>query len=65
MAIVGSKRIESANLAFTSGSSATANLTGLCRRLLLATDADVYINFDADADDTCFVLAKQLPSVHG
>jgi len=57
MAIVGTKRIESAQLSFTTGSSVTANLTGLCRRVLLATDADVYINFDADADTTCFVLS--------
>jgi hypothetical protein len=57
MAILGNKRIESAQLTFTDGASSTANFTGLCRRILLATDADVYINFDADADSTCFVLS--------
>jgi hypothetical protein len=57
MAVVGTKRIESAQLTFTSGASAPLDMTGLCRRVLLTTDADTYINFDAEADSTCYVLS--------
>ena len=60
MAINGTS-IESLQLGYTSGSPTTLNFkTGTVSspiiRLIISTDADVYINFDADADDTNFVL---------
>jgi hypothetical protein len=59
MPVVG-KTIESVQLAFTAGSPATTDFRtstrGLVRRLVISTDADCYLNFDAEADDTNFVL---------
>jgi hypothetical protein len=64
MAIVG-KTVESIALAFTTSASAQANFktatAGLIRACVLATDADVYINFDAAADDTNFILQPGVP----
>lgn len=62
---VANKRVESTQLDFTQGSSAsvdfrTANY-GLVVRLVLTTSSDVYINFDADANDTNFVLQPGCP----
>ena len=59
MPVVG-KTIESLQLDFTTGGAAEVDFRtatrGLIRRLVISTDADVYINFDADADNTNFVL---------
>jgi hypothetical protein len=53
--------IESTQLAFTTGGAADVNfrqgeVSIRVRRLVLSCDADVYINFDEAADNTCFVL---------
>lgn len=58
---VAGKSIESLQVDFTAGSPTTLDfrsgtVSTIIRRLVVSTDADVYINFDADADDTNFVL---------
>ena len=60
MAVVG-KNIESVQLDFAAGSPAAltfraGTISTIVRRLVISTDVDVYINFDADADDTNFIL---------
>lgn len=60
MPVVG-KSVESLSIDFN-GSTATTTtfrvgpVSTVIKRLVISTDADVYLNFDADADDTCFVL---------
>jgi hypothetical protein len=61
MPVVG-KSVESTQLAFTAGSPVSVTfhvgtVSSIIRRLVLASDADVYINFDATADNTNFVLS--------
>jgi len=53
--------VESLQLDFTSGSPASIDfrsgtVSTAVHRLVISTDADVYINFDADAVDTNFIL---------
>ena len=60
MAVVG-KNIESVQLDFAAGSPTdltfrAGTISTIVRRLVISTDVDVYINFDADADDTNFIL---------
>jgi hypothetical protein len=67
MPIVG-QSIESTQLDFVSGSATSetfrlGTVSNTVRRLTLTTDTDVYINFDEDADDTCFVLQPGCPLV--
>jgi hypothetical protein len=59
MPVVGNT-IESLQLAFTTGGAAAIDFRtpsqGLVRRVTLASDNDVYINFDADATSANFIL---------
>ena len=58
---VTGKSVESLQIAFTSGSPTTTTfrvgtVNTVVKRLVISTDADVYLNFNEDADDTNFVL---------
>ena len=60
MPVVG-KSIESTQLDFSSGSPTQVTfrvgaVSTVVRRLVVRTDADVYIKFDDDASDTNFIL---------
>jgi len=60
MAIVG-KAIESTQLDFVNGSPTSVNfrfgdVSTAVSRIVITTTADVYLNFDGDADDTSFVF---------
>lgn len=55
------KSIRSVNLDFDNSTASEYDFNSVSagssvQRLVLKTDSDVYINFDADADDTCFLL---------
>jgi len=61
MPIVG-KSVESTQLAFNSSTPTTVtfrvgSVSSIIRRLVITADADVYINFDADAANTNFMLS--------
>lgn len=65
MPVVGA-RVESTQLDFVTGSPTTetfrvGTVSSMCRRLLVTTTTDCYLHFDADADDTCFVLQAGCP----
>jgi hypothetical protein len=65
MPVVG-KTVESTQLDFTAGSASSdtfrvGTVSTVIKSLTLTTTADVYVNFNADADDTCFVVQAGCP----